>query len=221
MAMISEHHARQLNQIFKGLEQEVRIVHFTQEFECGYCKETKELLQELSKISPKIRLEVYDFVKDSDRAKEFGIDKIPATIVMGTGDDQKYGIRFYGVPSGYEFTSLVEDIIDVSKGKSRLSQKTIERLKSLASPLHIQVFVTLTCPYCPRAVRLAHQFALESPYVKADMIESAEFPQLANKYQVMAVPKTVVNDTVSFEGALPEEHYLEHVLLALQERSHT
>ncbi len=222
LVLISDHHARQLNQIFQRLEQEVRIIHFTQDFECGYCKETRELLQELSKISPKIRLEVYDFAKDTDKAKEFGIDKIPATLITDIGNDQKnYGIRFYGIPSGYEFSSLVEDIIDVSKRKSRLSQKTIERLRSLASPLHIQVFVTLTCPYCPRAVRLAHQFALESPYVKADMIESTEFPQLANRFQVMAVPKTVINEKVSFEGALPEEHFLEQVLLALQERSHT
>ncbi len=79
-------------------------------------------------------------------------------------------------------------------------------------PMHIQVFVTPTCPYCPRAVRLTHQFAMKSDLIRADMIESTEFPQLANRYEVMAVPKVVINDTIFSEGALPEPHFLGHAM---------
>ncbi len=155
------------------------------------------------------------------------MDKIPATVlVVGKDNDRakNYGIRFFGTPSGYEFSTLIEDIVDISQNKTSLSQKTLDRLRaSVDQSLHIQVFVTLTCPYCPRAVRLAHKFALTADqYIKADMIESAEFPQLANKYDVMSVPKTIVNDgAVSFEGALPEEHYVEHILLALHDHAKT
>ncbi len=219
---ISEPHKRQLRDIFSRLVKDVRIVHFTQDFECGFCKESRELLQELSSISDKIKLEVYDFVKDSDKAKEFDVDKIPATILVAdkaSNGVKNYGVRFFGIPSGYEFSTLVEDIVDVSQNKTSLSQLTLDKLRTgINRSLHIQVFVTLTCPYCPRAVRLAHQFVLAAgQFIKADMIESAEFPQLANRYDVMSVPKTVVNDgAVSFEGTLPEEHYLNHILLALQ-----
>ena len=216
--MIPDRYKAKIKDIFNALESDVRIVAFTQDFECAYCKENNQLLQELIELSDKLSLEVYDFINDSDKAKELRIDKIPAIALIGKKD---YGIRFYGIPSGYEFGTLIEDIVGVSRGVSRLSSKSKDRLKSIDKPLHIQVFVTLTCPYCPRAVRLAHQFAIENDLIRADMVESTEFPQLANRYQVMAVPKTVVNDSIAFEGALPEEHYLEHVLLALKEREHS
>ncbi|GBC75282.1 NADH dehydrogenase [archaeon HR06] len=191
---------------FKKLKEEVKIINFTQEFECGYCRETRELLQELSQLSEKLKLEIYDFVKDSDMVKKFDIDKIPAIVLS-----EDYKIRFFGLPAGYEFGVLLEDIVDISQKTTRLSSLTKQRLKEINKPLHIQVFVTPTCPYCPRAARLAHQFAIENKLIKADVVEVTEFPYLANKYNVMAVPKIVINDQISFEGALPESHFLEHL----------
>jgi glutaredoxin-like protein len=181
--------------------------------ECLFCKETRQLLEEVRSLSAKLKLEVHDFKADTDKVKEFGVDKIPAlALVPDSGQDN--GIRFFGVPSGYEYTSLIEAIVDVSRGRSGLSEKSRERLKALDRDIHIQVFVTPTCPYCTIAVRLSHQFALESPRVKADMVETTEFPQLANRFQVMAVPRTVVNNVRSFEGAMPEEKFLDEILKA-------
>jgi len=206
------------------MKNEVTIFFFTQEpsrlivpeqykgQECLFCKETKQLLEEVSALSDKIELEVYDFVADKEKAQEHGIDKIPGIAISG---EKNYGIRFFGIPSGYEYTSLLEAIIDVSRGKTDLSQKTKDTLHSLDKNIHIQVFVTPTCPYCSIAVRMAHQFALESSFVKADMIESTEFPHLAQKYNIFGVPKTVINETITIEGAVPEEIFLENVLKAL------
>src|SRR5690606_39491044 len=60
-----------------------------------------------------ISLHVYDFEADRALAEQYGIDKIPATILMLGGDQpQDYGIRYYGIPSGYEFSSLVQSILD-------------------------------------------------------------------------------------------------------------
>jgi glutaredoxin-like protein len=222
MSVIPERERAHVKEILdKGMMGDVTLVNFTQEFECDYCRETRQLLQELSQISGnRIRVEVYDFVRDADAATKFGVDKIPATVITG-GVVGHYGIRYFGVPAGYEFGSLLEDIIDVSRGSTRLSELTKQGLRQVSKPVHIQVFVTPTCPYCPGAVRLAHQFAFENKLIRADMIESSEFPQLVGKYQVMAVPKVVINDAVSFGGALPEPHFLEQVLLALEDRSHS
>ncbi|MEM1945093.1 MAG: thioredoxin family protein [Nitrososphaerota archaeon] len=197
----------------RELRGNVRMVVFTQEFECEYCAITRELAEELGQLADgRVEVVVLDFQRDSEKAGRWGVDKIPAILLHG---NREYGIRFFGVPSGYEFSTLLEDIVDVSRGVSRLSSQTREKLKTVNKPVHIKVFVTPTCPYCPRAVRTAHQMALENEYITADMIESIEFPHLANKYEVMAVPKIVINDTVSFEGALPESHFMEHVLLAV------
>lgn len=205
------------------MEEKVTLLLFTQEpsrlivpdhlkgQECLFCKETKELVSEVGSLSDKIDIEIYDFLADKDKAEEYGIDKIPALIPLG---QQDFGIRFFGIPSGYEYTSFIEAIIDVSKGQTSLSQKTKYALKAIDKDIHIQVFVTPTCPYCTTAVRLGHQFALESSRIKADMVESTEFPHLAQKYDVFGVPKTIINESLSIEGAVPEESFLEHVLKA-------
>jgi glutaredoxin-like protein len=202
----------------------VSLIFFTQEpsrlvvpdhlkgQECLFCKETRQLLEEVSRLSGKIELTIYDFIGDQDKAAEYGIDKIPALIIRNGLD---YGIRFFGIPSGYEFMSLIEAIIDVSKGQTGLSPETREALRSLQKDVRIQVFVTPTCPYCTMAVRLAHQCAMESPRVRGEMVESTEFPHLAQKYHVFGVPKTVINETVFVEGAVPEKIFLDHILKAV------
>ncbi|NOZ63330.1 MAG: glutaredoxin [Calditrichaeota bacterium] len=209
MAHIQEEDRNYLKKEFEKMVNPVKLVFFTQKFECQYCELTHELLGELSELSDKINVEIYDFVKDKEKAEQYNITRIPAIVIEGEKD---YGIRFYGVPAGYEFSTLVEDIIDVSKGTTTLTEETKEALKKLEKPVHIQVFITLTCPYCPRAVRLAHQMAMESELVTGDMVEASEYPQLSNRYGVSAVPKIVINENVSFEGALPEPNYLEKVL---------
>jgi glutaredoxin-like protein len=179
--------------------------------ECLYCRETRQLLEEVQALSEKIELVTHDFVAEKELAAEFGVDKIPATVVAGRAGS---GIRLYGIPSGYEYTSLVEAIVDASKGTTGLSPETKEALRGLDRDIRIQVYVTPTCPYCTSAVRLAHQMAVESEHVRADMVEATEFPHLAQRYGVYGVPKTVVNETVSFEGAVPEPVFLSYVLKA-------
>jgi glutaredoxin-like protein len=179
--------------------------------ECQFCRETRQLLEEVTSLSDKIDFRIHDFVADKDKAAEYGIDKIPAIVIRGGTDP---GIRFFGIPSGYEYTSLVESIVDVSKGATELGARTREALATLEKDVHIQVFVTPTCPYCTMAVRLGHQMALESPRIRCDMVEATEFPHLAQKFAVYGVPKTLFNESVSLEGAVPEEIFLSHVLKA-------
>jgi len=188
----------------------VSIVMFTQEVECRFCSDTRQLVQEFQTLSDKIKVEVYDFMADGDKAKQYGIEKIPALAIVGKKD---YGVRIYGIPYGYELQTLVEAIFNVSKGTTDLSEKTKSILADVKAPVHIQVFVTLTCPHCPTAAAVAHKLAVESDFVKADVIDSSEFPQLAQKYAVMGVPKIVINEKVEFVGAFSEDLFAEHVLL--------
>lgn len=212
MSLLKENDRQHLIEEFKSLQQPVKILVFTQETECQYCRETRLIAGEIADLSDKISLEIYDFMADQVVAEQYGIDKIPATIIMRGGETPKdYGIRYYGIPSGYEFSSLIEDIRMISGGESGLSAETKAELAALSQPLHLQVFVTPTCPYCPQAVRLAHQLALESDLVRADMVEAIEFPHLSMKYQVQGVPRTVINDAVHLEGAAPEFMLLEKI----------
>jgi glutaredoxin-like protein len=184
---------------------------FTQKLECKFCAETRQLVQELPQLNDKIGVEIYDFVKDADKTKEYGVDKVPAIVVMGEKD---YGLRFYGYPYGYEFQTLLEDLIAVSRRTTDLSEQTKQRLKEVKAPVHIKTFVTLTCPHCPVVASMAHKFAIESDLITAEVIDSSEFPHLAMKYGVMGVPKVVLNEKIEFVGAFQEDLFLEHVLLA-------
>jgi glutaredoxin-like protein len=213
MKLINEDVAKELQTAFKDLDKSVKIKYFTQEMECHFCKETHSLLGELQEVHDKLELEVFDFSKDKAEAEKLGIDKIPATTIM---TDEDVGIRFYGIPSGYEFSSLIQAILTVSTGKSMLKPETVTALKAITQDVHIQVFVTPTCAYCPPAVMLAHQMAYLNPHIKADMVEATEFPHLAQKYQVMGVPRTVINESHHQEGAAPEELILDKIKEALK-----
>lgn len=211
MSLIPDDKKELLRNDFKEkLVDPVKIVMFTQELECRFCADTRNLVQDLATLSEKITTEIYDFVKDAAKAKEYGIDKIPGMAIIGKKD---YGVRIYGIPYGYELQTLIEAVVNVSKGVTDLSDNTKSILKEVKSPVHIKVFVTLTCPHCPAAAAVAHKLAIESDLVKADVIESSEFPDLAMKYNVIGVPKIIINDKVEFVGAFNEDLFAEHVLL--------
>jgi len=141
MAFLKDKDRQLVRKEFETLKDPVKLVMFTQEFECDYCRETRELLTEVADLSDKLTLEVYDFVADSGPVGEYLVDKIPALAIVGKKD---YGVRYYGIPSGYEFGSLIEDILMVSQGESGLSAGTRQAVSKLTRPVHIQVFVTPT-----------------------------------------------------------------------------
>lgn len=212
MALLQEKDREYLRGEFAKLTEPVKLILFSEEEGCASCADTRQLLEETAELGEKIELEVYDMRSDSGKAEEYGVNRAPTVIVEG---DRDFGIRFIGIPSGYEYSSLIEDIIDVGTGKTELSDATRGALSELDEPVHIQVFVTPSCPYCPRAVRTAHMMAIESDKVTADMVMANEFPQLANRYSVMAVPKVIINEETSFEGTIPEEDFLSFVRQAV------
>lgn len=200
-----------VREFFKRLTDPVEIINYTQTIECQYCRETRELLTEITALSDKLSLTVYDFQKDKAQAEKHGVDKIPATVLVSENNPHDR-IKFYGIPAGYEFMSLLESILDVSNQKTDLPAEVVSGLKQVTWPVHIQVYVTPTCPYCTAAVRAAHRFSLLNENIRAEMIESIEFPHLVQKYKIRGVPRTIINENLVIDGAVPENHFLEQIL---------
>ncbi|MBN1595973.1 thioredoxin family protein [candidate division FCPU426 bacterium] len=210
MALLNPDVQKQVKEHLGGLPNPVTLHVFTQELECQYCRENRVLAEELAHVVPnKIKVAVHNFVTDKEPVGKYAIDKIPAIAVVGEKD---YGVRFYGIPAGYEFTSLLSAIKIVSAGTSELSPSSRDKLGAITKPLQIKVFVTPTCPYCPSAVHMAHRLAVATPLIQADMIEVTQFPHLAVREQVMGVPKVVVPGVGSFEGALPEPQFVSKIV---------
>jgi glutaredoxin-like protein len=212
MGIIAEKDREQLIKIFESLLQDVKVVVFTQEVECGFCQTTRQILEAVSGLSQKISLEVYDFVKDETLVKKYNVSRIPAAILIG---DRDYGIRFYGTPAGYEFTTMIQDIMMISRRDPGLSKEVLDELSKVDQSVHIQIMISPTCPYCARAVAAAHRFAMASDNITSDMVELAEFPHLAVKYNVQGVPKIIINEKESFTGVLPDIDFARAVLKAL------
>ena len=141
MPLLDENTRQQVAAELADLENPVKLIVFTQTFECQYCAETRQLCEEIADLSDQISVQVFNFVTDKENADEYGVDKIPAIAVVGAKD---YGIRYFGIPSGYEFMSLLDSVKTASSGEVELMPETMAFLDELKDPLHIQVFVTPT-----------------------------------------------------------------------------
>ena len=118
------------------------------------------------------------------------------------------------MPGGTEFPAFLESIVDISRGEVLLSKESVKELKKLREDVLVRVFVTPTCGYCPQMVRAVYQLSLANPKVRAEVIEVNEFPELADRYQVRAVPLTVIGDKVAIPGAMHPDALVEAVVKA-------
>jgi alkyl hydroperoxide reductase subunit AhpF len=138
---------KQVKDIFSDLENPVVVILFTSKVQqCEYCVETEQLLHEVVDLSSKLSLKVYDLDDDSPLANEFHVDKAPGFVIAGQEGKEliDHGIRFYGIPAGSEFGSLISALLLVSKRQSGLSEQTKSFLSGLSKPVHLMVFATPT-----------------------------------------------------------------------------
>jgi glutaredoxin-like protein len=212
MALLNESIINDVTEMLADLPNSVKLTVFTDDERCDYCEQIVQLLNEVAATTDLVTVEQLEIHRDSARAQALGITRAPAIAFVGPED---HGIRFYGIPSGYEFSTLLHTIQTASGGESGLDDQTAYFLAGISKPVDLQVFVTPTCPYCPRAAVLAVQMAAASDNVRADVIESAEFPDLANKYNVMGVPLSVINGKERIEGAAPANMVMDAIRKAV------
>ena len=212
MPLLKDKDKKYLEEEFKkNLKNPVKLYVFTTDDECQYCEQTVQIAKELEETSDLIEAEQLDI--SSEKAKRWGIDKAPTTVVTAKGSENPR-IKYIGIPMGYEFSSLVEDIRRVSRNDPELDPSVKEKLDEVDKPVKIQIFVTPTCPYCPRAVGTAHKFAIANSNITGEMIEAIEFPAWADEWGVSSVPHIVINGDVQFVGAYPDENFVDYVLEA-------
>ena len=147
MALIDERVAAQVREELQGLEQPVRLAVAFQSLADPESEEVRRLVEELCGLDPRLRYEPVNFVLDQARVAALGFKRTPAIAVLQEpveGQERDFGLRLYGLPSGYEFGSLIEAVLDVSSGRPQLQPATVEALRGLPSPVHLQVFSTPT-----------------------------------------------------------------------------
>jgi glutaredoxin-like protein len=212
MALLSDQDRKLVADRLAGISSRVQLLFFTQTI--GAPESTlvaRQIVDEVASLNDKIAVEEVNFVLEKERAAQYGIEDIPAIALLRDGEDTR--MRFLGAPSGYEFASLIDAVILAGTNDSGLSPESRQLLaEQVTSRLDLLVFVTPTCPHCPKAVTLAHRMAVENPLTTATCVEATEFMELSRRYRVNGVPKTVVNGGVEILGALPESQFIAEVL---------
>lgn len=213
MSLLSDADRQTVAGRLAGMTHDVTLLFFTQTIggpESALV--VRQIVDELATLSDRLAIEEVNFVLDKERAAALGIEDVPALAVLRDGADT--GIRFLGAPAGYEFMSLVEAVALAGGDDSGLSAGSRALIAEHATgPVDVKVFVTPTCPHCPRAVTLAHKMAFESANIRATCVEATEFIDLSRRYAVTGVPKTVVNDAVEIMGAVPEDEFVRAALV--------
>ena len=141
MASLPDGDRKKVQAVLSGMKAPVRLVFFTQTIGCETCPPTRQMLRELVSLSDQLTLEELNLVLDVEQVREYGVDRVPAIAVVGAEDT---GIRFIGMPAGYELVSLIDAIQLVSSGESGLSEESRALVAAVDAPLAIQVFVTPT-----------------------------------------------------------------------------
>ena len=212
MALLSEQDRQAVGAHLAAITHPVTLLFFTQTIAAPEAVlVAKQVLDEIVTLDERITLDEVNFVLDKARAAQFGIEDIPAIVLLKDGADTR--MRFLGAPAGYEFMSLVEAIVLAGTDESGLSDVSKQAIaERVTSPLDITVFVTPTCPHCPRAVMLAQRMAVESPLIRTTCVDATEFLDLSRQHRVTGVPMTVVNNSIEILGALPEDAFVNAVV---------
>ncbi len=222
MPLLGPEEQRIVKERLLGLTRTVELLLFTDRADktCLYCGETETLLKELEALSDRLRLVVHDLADPESRAlaERMRVEAAP-TLILREAGSSAVNLRYRGIPAGYEFASLLEDITMLGRDGHGLSDEVVAQLEALPDEVQLQVFVTPSCPYCPQAVRTAHRLAYASEKVWGEMIEAQEFPELSQRFQIHGVPDTIVNQGAArILGAQPLSAFLEAIQQAVPVR---
>jgi alkyl hydroperoxide reductase subunit AhpF len=142
MAILQPKDQAAVRKEFERLGGPVKLVVFSQELVAGdLCRQNEQLMKEVAELSDQITVEVLNPQIDRERAEAYGVSDVPVTVVEGNRD---YGIRFLGIPAGYEFSNLIDSIIATSRDEAALSEETKATLATLPGEVEIKVFSTPT-----------------------------------------------------------------------------
>lgn len=147
MALISPSDQQRLRETFSEMSRPVRLLFFTQTLGCETCPQTRQILDELPPLSDKVTIEEVNPILDTDKAKQYGVDRVPALALVGldeSGAERDSKIRFLGTPAGYEFMSLVQAVLLVGGRPGVLTEENRARVAAVDRPVTMQVFTTPT-----------------------------------------------------------------------------
>lgn len=208
MPIFNEDTRIQLTDLVGELPNKVNVIVFNSDSNCRTCRDTLQYITEFTELNENMELSVFDFDNNKAQVEKYNVEHVPAIVILDK-DMKDRGVKYYGIPAGYEIHSLIASVKEASGIEDNISPEHQKRIDSIDKPVKIKVFVTPTCPHCPVAVINGHKLAFKNKNIVCEMIESTSFAALSQKYGVRGVPKIIINETHELTGSQPVEKFLE------------
>jgi thioredoxin reductase (NADPH) len=204
---LNEEISSQIREVFNKMEKEVTLVTIVDE-DVKKSLELKEVLEEISALGEKVRLEVHKKGENPEKEEKINADKFPVVVLLD--NDGKYrGVKFHGIPGGHELNSFVMAIYNLAGPGQELSPEIIENIKGIDKKINVKVGISLTCHHCPEVVIATQRMAIENENIEAEMIDVLQFADIRIKHNIMSVPAIIINDSEVYFGAKKIEEIIE------------
>jgi alkyl hydroperoxide reductase subunit AhpF len=207
------HERQELVQVLTELRRPVQILLFTSVHDDLYSHIVRTLISEFAGLNRLLQLTLLNIDDDRELAASFGISKTPALALLDA-QSNCYGVRFYGLPSGYCFPALLEAVLLIGgAAPGSLMLATHAFIDQLSTPIIMQVFASAEEQSCAEVATLAFRLACSSPKITAEVIESRAFPQLVQACRIRETPTLIINNYVSVTGRITEPELLSYLRL--------
>lgn len=202
--VFDEETASALREIFRSFKRGLTdyLVTTSDRGMCATCAEAVHLVNELASIAGSaLTFKRLDY--SGDVREKLRVRYLPAFIY----DTKKRNVRYYGLPSGQEFAPFIYVHKYIANDELTISQAIVDSIEEIERPLHVKLFVTPECPYCPYVVDALNQMGIVNDLLLVETIEAFELPIEADVYRIFYVPAIVVNDPSDWReyGAKPME----------------
>lgn len=200
MKLLTDKNRTEISFMIGNLKNKVRILAFYSDVSCPTCHDTMQYIEEICELNEDLNLIKYEKTKHAEIFQKYKISLVPALIVSNIDSDTS-GIRFYGIPSGFEIHSFIHAIKMVSGTENKIESEIIDRIKSLDKNFHLEVFIRPTCSFCPQAVINGHILAYYNDNITCNMIESTSMQEYTKSFEISSVPVTLINGKTRINGS--------------------
>jgi glutaredoxin-like protein len=207
MARLTPDEKAFMNRELEKIQGKLKINVHLPSGKCESCEDLKGIMEELVENRENIGISMIEEDSAEDGGFDYILDRLPAVVVLD-GDGNDHGMVFYGNPSSNLFRAFIWQLLNVSGLGQELDEDTIAKIKELGK-VELQVLVTPSTPKCAETIKAAQSFALASSDVRTSVIELIEFPEIAERYEVLGLPKTIVNEELKFTGTYDAGELLE------------
>lgn len=207
--LITEELKGQILGVFEKLEEKVELIGIVDPGE-DKGRELGELLLVLGNLHPLVESRLYAPGENTEIESIFDPAMRPVCGLF-LPEGGYTGAAFYGVPGGQELNSLIFAIYNAGSAGQPIEKRLVKKLEKMTKPVHLRTFVSLACHHCPKMVITCQRLSMLSPYISADMVDAALYPEMQERYKLERVPVTIVNEEDRMMGVKAVETIVEIV----------